>query len=244
MRAALATVVAWLALAAPALADQTIYAGPPNMFYTGSVSIDQGEKVTFTNLDSVEHDVTAATKGADGKPLFNSPLEGPGGSGGVAGTEFLTTGSYDFSCSIHPFMHGTIQVTAAGTPKPRPGSGGGSGSQPAPAGPAGDTRKPSLKLKVLDASLAKVRKRRALALRVTSDEAVTVGLTARSGKTRLAATTVRLTKAGSRSVALKLTSAGARAVKRAKSLRVAVSARAADAASNTSTAAASRTLRR
>src|SRR4051794_23290422 len=125
MRVAVATALAWLALAAPALADQTIYAGPPNQFFTTSVNIDQGEKITFTNLDTVEHDVTASTKGADGKPLFNSPLEGPGGSGDVAGAEFLTTGSYPFTCSIHPFMQGTVVVSSAGTPQQRPGAGGG-----------------------------------------------------------------------------------------------------------------------
>src|SRR3954469_9666176 len=101
---------------APAAQAGTIYAGPPSQFFTGAVTIDQGEKVTFTNLDAISHDVTAASKDAGGKPLFGTPLQGPGGTADVAGTEYLTTGAYDFGCSIHPNMKGTLTVSSAGTP--------------------------------------------------------------------------------------------------------------------------------
>src|SRR5260370_24211076 len=119
--------------AAAAYADQTIYAGPPTQYIGGDITINQGEKVTFTNVDTVTHDVTAQTKGADAKPLFASAHTDPGGSQPVAGTEYLTTGSYQYYCSIHPYMTGTITVSSGGTPTPRPGSGG-SGSPGAGSG--------------------------------------------------------------------------------------------------------------
>jgi len=105
---------------APAASAGAVYAGPPSQFFTSSVTIDQGEAVTFTNLDFIAHDVTAQGKGPDGKPLFASALTNGGGSNPVSGTEFLTTGDYPFHCSVHPFMTATLKVTANGTPKQRP----------------------------------------------------------------------------------------------------------------------------
>src|SRR3954467_14433383 len=128
-----------------AYADATIYAAPPNQFFQGDVTIAQGENVTFTNGDTMTHDVTASGKGADGKPLFQSAQIGPAQSAPVAGVEYLTTGSYPYICSIHPFMKGTITVSSEGTPKQHGGDkGSGSGS-----GSAADTKAPSLSVKVL-----------------------------------------------------------------------------------------------
>ena len=129
-----AAAIAALGLAAAAAYGGTIYAAPPNQFVGGDITIAQGEKVTFTNGDTVTHDVTAATKAADGNPLFASEKIGAGQSAGVAGAEYLTTGSYAYICSIHPGMKGTITVSSAGTPAPRPGSG--SGSPPAQSPPS------------------------------------------------------------------------------------------------------------
>src|SRR5205085_2383084 len=96
-------------------ADQTIYAGPPNQYVNPSITIDQGGKVTFSNLDTASHDVTADAKGPDGKQLFASATIGAGQSAPVVGTEYLTTGDYTFHCSVHAsFMKGTIHVTGNG----------------------------------------------------------------------------------------------------------------------------------
>ena len=57
-RGVVVSVVGLLASAPAALAG-TVYAGPPSQFFTSSVTIDQGEAVTFTNLDFIAHDVTA-----------------------------------------------------------------------------------------------------------------------------------------------------------------------------------------
>jgi len=71
VRGGIAAVLALAITAGVALADATIYAGPPNQFFQGDVTIAQGEAITFQNMDTVPHDVTAQGKGADGKPLFD-----------------------------------------------------------------------------------------------------------------------------------------------------------------------------
>src|SRR6476620_1973661 len=131
--------------------DQTITATPPNQFATTSVTIDQGDKVTFTNNDTVIHDVTARGKGSDGKPLFDSDTTSTGQSKPVKGAEHLTTGDYDFFCSIHPNMTGTLHVTSAGTPAQRPGTGTTTAPPPSSGGGGGgDTTAPAVTFKMLD----------------------------------------------------------------------------------------------
>jgi plastocyanin len=214
---------------APAAQAATIYAGPPSQFFTSAVTIDQGETVSFTNLDAISHDVTAATKGADGKPLFATPLQGPGGTADVAGTQYLTTGSYEFGCSIHPNMKGTLTVSSAGAPAARPGSSSGSSSpQSAPA--SSDTTKPKVQLHLVDTTLKAVRKRGAIRIHVATDEPITIGMVVRKGKTTVAATTTKVSASG-KTVAVKLTKAGRKLVRK-RSLKLSMSARAADAANN------------
>ena len=234
-RAGVLTAVALAAVlgAAPAArADETIYAGPPNRFVNPEVTIDQGEKLSFQNVDTVEHDVQAQDNGADGKPLFKSALVSRGGSAPVVGADALGPGESGFVCSIHPDMTGTLPVGGAGTSPPPP---------PPPA--SGDTRAPELGVRLLDSRLSVVRRRRALRVRVSTDEPVTVGVSARSGSTTLGSATLRLDRAGSKTVTLRLTKAGLRLVRKKRKLRVGLSASAADAAGNASTARASRTLR-
>jgi plastocyanin len=240
-------VLGLLVLVPAARADQTIYAGPPSQFYTSSVTIDQGQKVTFTNLDTIEHDVTAASKGPDGKPLFSSPLGGPGSSSDVAGTQYLTTGTYDFGCSLHSNMKGTITVTSAGTPAQRPGSGSGSGSgstaAPQPASAPSDTSKPKVAVHLVDTSLGPVRRRRALRLHVATDKPITIGLTVRAGRTTFAAATTKVGAKG-KTVSLRLTPAGLRLARRGRVLRLTLIARAADDSNNKVSTKGSFTLAR
>lgn len=230
-----------VALAPPvARADEQIVAAPPNRYVDSDVAIDQGERVTFTNNDTVMHDVVAKQKGADGKPLFASELVATGRSAPVSGTEYLTTGDYAFFCSLHPQMTGTLRVSSAGTPVPRPGTGTQDPSPPA----TGDRTAPALKIGVRDRRLATVGRRRALRLSVTVDEAAAVRIALRAGRTRLGSATVRLTAAGTRVVSVKLTRAGTRLARRSRSLRVAVTATARDGADNAVTLRKKQTLRR
>jgi plastocyanin len=235
-RGVAAALLCLAAMAGVAYADATIYAGAPNQFFQGDVTIAQGEAITFTNVDTVPHDVTASTKGADDEPLFASAKAGTGESVPVAGVEYLTTGSYGYICSIHPFMTGTITVSSEGTPKPRPGGGK---PEPTPAPAAADTKAPALTLKLLDTKRSQVRKRRSLQVAAGTDEAAVVTFSARSGKTLLATGGAKFTKAGTRKVTLKLTKAGLRAAKRSKAIAVSVEANGKDAAGNAASASAS-----
>ena len=67
-----------------------------------------------------QHNVTARTNGPDGEFLFDSPTIGTGTTT-VNGTQYLTTGTYAFFCTIHPLsMQANLQVSALGTPVARP----------------------------------------------------------------------------------------------------------------------------
>src|SRR5205823_155887 len=112
---------ATLAASAPAAADQRISASPRDQYANPTVTIDQGERVTFFNGDVLdEHSVTATTAGPDGRPLFDSGVIQPGAEVPVVGVQSLTAGTYEFFCTVHHFMRGTITVTGTGTPVPRP----------------------------------------------------------------------------------------------------------------------------
>jgi polyvinyl alcohol dehydrogenase (cytochrome) len=79
-------------------------------YVTPAIVSFAGGKLSFLNLDIVQHDVTADDKGPGGRPLFQSKLIGLGESAGVDGAEKLPPGSYTLHCSVHPGMHGTLVV--------------------------------------------------------------------------------------------------------------------------------------
>ncbi|WP_410509194.1 cupredoxin family copper-binding protein [Methanosarcina hadiensis] len=70
-----------------------------NAFNPATVNISAGDTVRWTNLDSTPH----AVRG----PTFGIENLGPGAS-----YEFLFTdqGTYEYYCSIHPEMRGTVIV--------------------------------------------------------------------------------------------------------------------------------------
>jgi plastocyanin len=230
-----ATSLVPLALAPGALADKQVQAQPVDA-YSGDVTMDQGEALTFFNGDVNNHDVTADGAGSDGKPLFASATIGTGQSSKVEGSQYLTTGDYKFHCTLHPFMTATIHVTSSGTPQPRPGSGGGSGGGGSGGGGGsaggGDTTSPTVSLKVSKVKLSALRKKGKLPVKVTVSEGATVFLAANVGKTSIASGKATFDKAGSKTVTLKLSSAGRKALKKKKSAKVAVDASASDAAGN------------
>jgi plastocyanin len=235
--AGVALAVAGALAAAPALADQTVTAGPvPNTFATTDVTIAQGEALTFQNSDRTAlHDVTSDKNGSDSKPLFASDTIEGGKTAPVKGVEFLTTGDYGFHCSVHTFMTGTVHVSANGTPKPR------TPDNPAP-NPA-DTTPPTASVTILDSSIAKVLKRGTLIVRLTTDEPSRFNVTAKSRKTTIAAGTV-VVKGTKRNAALSLTKAGKKLLKQAKTATIKLTAQVNDAANNKSAATAARKLSR
>jgi plastocyanin len=229
-RASLITGLGLLAVLVPAgaaLADERIQAGPSIRYTTPNVTMDQGERLTFQNLDAVGHDVVAGGRGPDGRPLFRTPVIGTGQEVFVEGSQYLTTGSYAFFCSIHPEMTGTLNVTSAGTPVPRPA----------------DTSAPSASVRVRSGRVSALRRTRRLVVRVTVNEAATVAIRATARGRVIARGAVNMTVPGSRNRALALTAAGRRAARAGGRLPVSVSARAVDRAGNAATARSRRTLR-
>ena len=72
-------------------------------FNPGTVTIKAGGKVTWTNDDSVGHDVT----GDD----FESGSPGGIDGGSTFSHTFKKAGTYNYVCSVHPGMEGTVKVT-------------------------------------------------------------------------------------------------------------------------------------
>ncbi|TSE01699.1 amidase [Skermania sp. ID1734] len=71
------------------------------MFSPATLTVPVGTTVTWTNHDEEPHTVVAT----DGS--FRSTALG---SGATFAFTFTTTGNFDYVCSIHPFMHGTVVV--------------------------------------------------------------------------------------------------------------------------------------
>ena len=88
-----------------------------------------GDTVTWTNEESVDHDVTAD----DGS--FKSGRPGGMKQGDTYEHTFKKAGSFAYKCTVHPNMTGTVEVTHVGplrrrTPKPRNRSSAVSPSPP------------------------------------------------------------------------------------------------------------------
>ncbi|TML34543.1 MAG: hypothetical protein E6G29_10165 [Actinobacteria bacterium] len=97
----------------PSAISPSIVAGPgaaSTSYATPVVVSQQHGKVSFLNLDTVQHDVNSTKKSPNGGPLFHSKLVGLGESAPVQGVDHVPAGSYDFFCSVHPGMRGTLIV--------------------------------------------------------------------------------------------------------------------------------------
>jgi plastocyanin len=71
-------------------------------FNPGTVKISAGDTVTWTNDDSVGHDVTG-----DG---FKSGDAGGIGPGGTYKHKFAKAGTFKYQCTVHPGMTGEVDV--------------------------------------------------------------------------------------------------------------------------------------
>jgi hypothetical protein len=72
-------------------------------FAPATLTVKAGATVTWTNKDEDPHTVVA------GDGSFRSQALG---SGGTYSYTFPAAGKFDYICSIHPFMRGTVVVTA------------------------------------------------------------------------------------------------------------------------------------
>jgi plastocyanin len=85
-------------------------------FSPATVTVSVGDSVTWTNNDGTAHTATGSG--------FDTGNIAGGASGSVT---FQSAGSFDYACSIHPQMTGTVVVQAAAG-----GGGGGGGGATAP----------------------------------------------------------------------------------------------------------------
>ena len=79
-------------------------------FSPRTISVHVGDRVTWTNASDAPHTVTSDTAG-----LVNSPTIAAAKAFSMT---FSSVGTVAYHCTIHSYMHGTIQVLAAGATLP------------------------------------------------------------------------------------------------------------------------------
>ena len=92
--------------------EGNIVAGPVAQsagWLTPTVTLAQGSTLTFTNLDAVSHNVASKAVTEDGRRLFAAPNIATGTTA-VEGADKLPAGTYEFVCTVHPSMLGTLEV--------------------------------------------------------------------------------------------------------------------------------------
>lgn len=90
-------------------------------FNPGTITVNMGDSITWTNNDSVPHTATSDTDS-----VFDVALPASGGSGSYT---FATAGTFTYHCTIHAQMKGTVVVQAAST-------AGATSTAAAPAAPS------------------------------------------------------------------------------------------------------------
>lgn len=75
-------------------------------FSPAPITVTAGATVTWTNKDAIAHTVTSDT------PLFDS---GSIAANGVYSYTFTSAGTYNYHCTFHTMMTGTVVVNAAST---------------------------------------------------------------------------------------------------------------------------------
>ena len=210
--AALTAIVAVLVAAPATQADERVIAAPLSSGYVNpDIPIDQGEKLTFLNPDVAPHDVTSAEPG-----LFASETVGAGSEVPVTGAESLPAGTYDYICSVHTYMTGTLTVGAGG------GGGGHTGH---------DMKAPKVSAKVLDTRISEVLDAGALSLQIKLNEPATVRPVAAVDGTKIAKGRASL-DSGSTRMAAKLTAKGKQLLSDANKVELELTLIAADAGGN------------
>lgn len=74
-------------------------------FAPATITVAKGTKITFSNQDSANHTVTSgANRTKDGK--FDEPVD----AGTQATITFDTAGTFEYFCTLHSSMKGTVTV--------------------------------------------------------------------------------------------------------------------------------------
>jgi plastocyanin/glucose/arabinose dehydrogenase len=116
---------------APLAGSDHVVVGVASQYAPGTVQVYEGDTLQLLNVDNVPHNVFSRESKPDGKPLFASALiTGPGATAPVVGVDALDAGSYQYFCTVHANMVGTLAVEGGPSPVPSVPSVG-----PPPAGP-------------------------------------------------------------------------------------------------------------
>jgi plastocyanin len=193
------TVAFGLAIVGAVALGATAWAGVPGSpvtitaqdttFLNPTPAQSEGLVALFDNNDSRTHNVTAIEDGPDGKALFRTGnVSGPAINRPVNGTQFVAAGFYDFECTIHDEMQGTLQVV------------NDPGFDPVP--------RPEIEIKVKSKKLGKVVKSGKLKVKVEAGEptdADGVSLSAKKGRKSIAKkASLNVNAGGSETAKLKL----------------------------------------
>src|SRR5262245_11140568 len=182
-----AAVACALVLPSSAPAQATIDAVFFQEYSAPTFTIDQGELVTFQNRDPfLSHGLVSDDPPA-GDPLFSAPVIHPGETRLVRGAPFLTTGTYDFHCPVHPEMTATLEVTANGAARPP------------------DTRDPTASVTVGTGRLAKLLAKRRVRFSVDPSEAADVAIGVRAAGVGLTTAERTYLSPGPRTLGLRFT---------------------------------------
>jgi plastocyanin len=82
-----------------------------NQFNPASIIIDAGTKVTWTNSDSVAHNVKNSADAVDFGAPFGVDLDAFG-PGKTYSFTFTKAGMYAYQCTVHSLMTGSVDVRA------------------------------------------------------------------------------------------------------------------------------------
>ena len=80
-----------------------------NRFTPATVVVDPGTTVTWHNRDAITHNIHTAPGAADFGGAFGAE-SGAFGPGKTYSFRFEKIGNFDYTCTIHPGMTGTVQV--------------------------------------------------------------------------------------------------------------------------------------
>ncbi|MDQ3970222.1 MAG: cupredoxin domain-containing protein [Thermoproteota archaeon] len=85
---------------------------PGNPAYEpASLTVKKGDAIEVVNEDSAPHTVTSGTglEDPNAGQMFDTSIITPAASAQLA-TADLEAGEYDYHCTVHPFMTGTLKV--------------------------------------------------------------------------------------------------------------------------------------
>lgn len=105
------------AMAMPgAAAGEPVVAVPGRFYAPQQLNVLAGQTVTWRNDDTSDHTVTSPDAGFDSGRI---------GHGGTFSFTFATPGVYEYACTIHRYMKGTVEVDTLGLQTPAPVTAGG-----------------------------------------------------------------------------------------------------------------------